>query len=99
MKSGFLQTSRIGQGDDIKEALRTDGNIAAWQAWTTTQNQNSCGSYANLLHPCPPLVFPGEAEIFRDMYTQVGEEEQIISPPYTRIQDDVRRRGRKKGGE
>ena len=44
----------------------------------------------------PPLVFPGEAKIFRDMYTQVGEEEQIISPPYTRIQEDVRRRGRKK---
>ena len=26
-------------GDDMKEALRTDGNIAVWQAWTTTQNQ------------------------------------------------------------
>ena len=35
-------------GDDMKEALRTDGNIAGWQAWTTTQNL--C-SYANLLHP------------------------------------------------
>jgi len=23
----------------MKEALRTDGNIAVWQAWTTTQNQ------------------------------------------------------------
>ena len=26
-------------GDDMKEALRTDGNTAAWQAWSTTQNQ------------------------------------------------------------
>ena len=26
-------------GDDMKEALRTDGNSAVWQAWTTTQNQ------------------------------------------------------------
>ena len=78
-------------GDDMKEALRTDGNSAVWQAWTTTQNQ-----LRQLRQPAPPLVFPGEAEIFRDMYTQVGEEEQIISPPYTRIQEDVRRRGRKK---
>jgi len=30
------------------------------------------------------------------MYTPVGEEEYIISPPSTRIQEDVRRRGRKK---
>ena len=51
-------------GDDMKEALRTDGNIAVWQAWTTTQNQ-----LRQLRQPAPPLVFPGEAEIFRDMYT------------------------------
>ena len=25
-------------GDDMKEALRTDGDTAAWQAWSTTQN-------------------------------------------------------------
>ena len=61
-------------GDDMKEALRTDGNIAVWQAWTTTQNQ-----LRQLRQPAPPLMFPGEAETFRDMYTQVGEEEQIIS--------------------
>ena len=42
--------------------------------------RTSFGSYANLL----------------DMYTQVREEEQIISPPYTRIQQDVSMRGRKK---
>ena len=35
-------------------------------------------------------------EIFLDMYTQVREEEQIISPPYTRIQEDAGMRGRKK---
>ena len=78
-------------GDDMKEALRTDGSIAVWQAWTTTQNQ-----LQQLRQPAPPLVFPGEHEIFLAMYTQVGEEEQIISPPYTRIQDDVNRRWRKK---
>ena len=78
-------------GDDMKEALRTDGNTAAWQAWSTTQNQ-----LWQLRQPAPPLVFPGEAEIFLDMYTQGREEEQIISPPYTRIQQDVSMRGRKK---
>ena len=77
-------------GDDMKEASRTDGNTAAWQAWSTTQNQ-----LWQLRQPAPPLVFPGE-EIFLDMYTQVREEEQIISPPYTRIQQDVSMRGRKK---
>ena len=30
------------------------------------------------------------------MYAQVGEEEQVISPPYTRIQLDASMRGRKK---
>ena len=64
----------------MKEALRTDGNSAVWQAWTATQNQ-----LRQLRQPAPPLVFPGEAEIFRDMYTQVGEEGQIISLPDTRI--------------
>ena len=78
-------------GDDMKEALRTDGNTAAWQAWSTTQNQ-----LRQLRQPAPPLVFPGEQEIFRAMYAQVGEEEQVISPPYTRIQLDASMRGRKK---
>ena len=63
-------------GDDTKEALRTDGNTIAWQAWG--------------------LVFPGEKEIFRAMYAQVGEEEQVISPPYTRTPLDASMRGRKK---
>ena len=78
-------------GDDMKEALRTDGNTAAWHAWSTTQNQ-----LRQLRQPAPPLVFPGEQEIFRAMYAQVGEEEQVISPPYTRIQLDASMRGRKK---
>ena len=30
------------------------------------------------------------------MYAQVGEEEQIISPPYTRTPLDASMRGRKK---
>ena len=78
-------------GDDTKEALRTDGNTIAWQAWDTAGNiiWQSC-------QPGPPLVFPGEKEIFRAMYAQVGEEEQIISPPYTRTPLDASMRGRKK---
>ena len=41
-------------GDDTKEALRTDGNTIAWQAWDTARNiiWQSC-------QPGPPLVFPG----------------------------------------
>ena len=41
-------------------------------------------------------MFPGEMEIFRAMYAQVGEEEQVISPPYTRTPLDASMRGRKK---
>ena len=83
-------------GDDMKDALRTDGDPVAWQAWSTTQNQ-----LWQLRQPAPPLVFPGEQEIFLDMYTQVREEEQIISPPFTRSQEDVsmRRRKKRKQGE
>ena len=64
-------------GDDTKEALRTDGNTAAWQAWYAAHNLIS-----QLCQPAPPLVFPAEQEIFRAMYAQIGEEEQVISPPY-----------------
>ena len=42
------------------------------------------------------LVFPGEPEIFRAVYAQIGEEEQVISPPYTRTPLDASMRGRKK---
>eukprot|EP00434_Breviolum_minutum_P045708 symbB.v1.2.041039.t1/scaffold7757.1/size9484/1 len=78
-------------GDDMKEALRTDGNTAAWQAWYAAQDL-----LRQLRQPAPPLVFPGEQVIFRAMYAQVGEEEQVISPPYTRTQLDASMRGRKK---
>ena len=50
------------------------------------------GSHADLA----PLVFPGEKEFFRAMYAQIGEEEQVISPPYSRTPLDASRRGRKK---
>ena len=85
------QISPSGQGDDTKEALRTDGNTIAWQAWDTARNiiWQSC-------QPGPPLVFPGEKEIFRAMYAQIGEEEQVISPPYTCNPLDASMRGRKK---
>ena len=78
-------------GDDAKEALRTDGNSTAWQAWYAAHDLiwQSCQS-------APPLVFPGEKEIFRAMYAQIGEEEQVISPPYARTPVDASMRGRKK---
>ena len=77
-------------GDDTKEALRA-GNILAWQAWNVAHDLiwQSC-------QPGPPLVFPGEKEIIRAMYAQIGEEEQVISPPYTRTPLDASMRGRKK---
>eukprot|EP00434_Breviolum_minutum_P039870 symbB.v1.2.035412.t1/scaffold4762.1/size40733/3 len=78
-------------GDDTKEALRTDDNTIAWQAWHAAHDLiwQSC-------IPGPPLVFPGEYELISAMYTQIGEEEQVISPPYTRTPLDASMRGRKK---
>ena len=60
-------------GDDTKEALRTDGNTAAWQAWYAAQNliPQSC-------QPAPPIGV-SRREIFRAMYAQIGEEEQVFS--------------------
>ena len=80
-----------GLGDDTKEALRTDGDTIAWQAWNVAHDLiwQSC-------RPGPPLVFPGEKELTRAMYAQIGEEEQVISPPYTRTPLDASMRGRKK---
>ena len=49
-----------------------------------------------LRQPAPPLVFPGEQLIFRDMYTQVREEVQIVSPPFTHSQAEVPMMKRKK---
>ena len=86
------QAHEVQSTDPLTRGLRNGlTDTAAWQAWSTTQNQ-----LWQLRQPAPPLVFPGEEEIFLDMYTQVREEEQIISPPYTRIQQDVSMRGRKK---
>ena len=87
-----LITNRSNRpGDDMKDELRSDGDPVAWQAWSATQYQ-----LLQLRRPDPPLEFPGEQEIFLDMYAQVQEEEQIISPPFTRSQEDVSMRRRKK---
>ena len=78
-------------GDDLKEALRTDDDTIAWQAWNVAHDLiwQSC-------RPGPPLVFPGEKELIRAMYDQIGKEEQVISPPYIRTPLDASMRGRKK---
>ena len=39
------------------------------------------------------LVLPGEKELIRAMYDQIGKEEQVISPPYTRTPLDASMRG------
>ena len=86
-----LFTNRSNRpGDDMKDELRTDGDPMAWQAWRTAQN------LLWLCQPAPPLEFPGEAGIFMDMYAQVREEEQVISPQFTRNEQDVSMRRRKK---
>ena len=78
-------------GDDMKDELRADGDTMAWQAWRAAQNQ-----LWQLRQPAPPLKFPGEQELFLDMYAQVREEEQVISPQFTRNQQDAPMRSRKK---
>ena len=80
-----LFTNRSNRpGDDMKDDLRSDGDPVVWQASRTTQNQ-----LWQLWQPAPPLEFPGEQGIFIDMYTQVREEEQVISPQFTCKQEDV----------
>ena len=87
-----LFTNRSNRpGDDMKDELRSDGDPVAWQAWRTRQNQ-----LWQLRQPDPRLEFPGEQGIFIDMYAQVREEEQVISPQFTRNQEDVSMRRRKK---
>ena len=80
----------------MKEALRTDGNAVAWQAWNVAHDLiwQSC-------RPGPLLVFPGKKETIRAMYAQIGEEEHVISPPYTRTPLDasISRRKKRKQGE
>ena len=87
-----LFTNRSNRpGDDMKEELRTDGDPAAGQAWRTAQNL-----LWQLRQPGPPVEFPGESGLFTDMYAQVREEEQAISPPFTHYQQDVSMRRRKR---
>ena len=78
-------------GDDLKEALRTDDDTLAWQSWHVAHDL-----IWQCCRPGPPLVFPGEKELIRAMYDQIGKEEQVISPPYTRTPLDASMRGRKK---
>ena len=75
----------------MKEELRTDGDPVSWQAWRTAQNQ-----LWQLCQPGPPLEFSGESGLFTDMYAQVREEEQAISPPFTHNQQDASTRRKKK---
>ena len=44
------------------------------------------------------IIDPGREsrELIRAMYDQIGKEEQVISPPYTRTPLDASMRGRKK---
>ena len=63
----------------------------AWQAWHVAHD-----FMWQCCRPGPPLVFPGEKELIRAMYDQIGKEEQVISPPYTRTPLDASMRGRKK---
>ena len=88
-----LFTNRSNRpGDDVKDELRTDGDPMAWQAWRTAQNQ-----LWQLRQPAPPLEeFPGEQGMYINMYAQVREEEQVISSQFTRNQQDVSMRRRKK---
>ena len=87
-----LFTNRSNRpGDDMKDELRTDGDPVVWRAWITAQNQ-----FWQLRQPGPPLEFPGEHGIFTDMYAQVREEEQVISPQFTCSQQDISMRRRKK---
>ena len=75
----------------MKDELRTDGDPIAWRAWSTAQNR-----LWQLRQTAPPLEFPGEQGMFIDMYAQVRDEELVISPQFTRSQQDVSMRKRKK---
>ena len=87
-----LITNRSNRpGDDMKDALRTDGDPMAWQIWSSARDQ-----LLQLRQPGQPLKFPGEEGIFLDLYAQLREEEQIILPPFTCAQPDAPLRKRKK---
>ena len=58
-------------GDDLKEALRTDDDTLAWQAWHVAHDL-----IWQCCRPGPPLVFPAKKkELIRAMYDQIGKEE------------------------
>ena len=67
--------------------------VTLWCGRLGALHRTSFGSYGQ---PAPPLEFPGEQGIFIDMYAQVREEEQVISRQFTRKQEDVSMRRRKK---
>ena len=79
--------------DDIKDALRTDGDPVAWQTSTTAQNQ-----LWQLLQPAPPLVFPGKQEIFLNMYPTPGGRANNFPSIYLQsggcIHEETKRRER-----
>ena len=76
---------------NLKEVLRTDDNTLVWQAWHSAHNlRGECCRSGRL------LVFPGEMKLTRAVYDQIGKEEQIISPPYTRTPLDATMREEKK---
>ena len=83
-KSGFLLTGRIGLVMIWKMTCVL--MVTLWCGRLGALHRTSFGSYGNQL---PPLEFPGEQGIFIDMYAQVREEEQVISPQFTRKQEDV----------
>ena len=96
LKERLFTSKSKRPGDDTKEALRTDGNTVAWQTWNVAHDLiwQSC-------RPGPLLVFPGEKELTCAMYAQIGEKEQVISPPYTctPLDASMRRRKKRKQGE
>ena len=90
-RNDFSQISPSGQCDDTKEALRTDGNTIAWQAWDTARTL--FGSHVNQAHH---WCFQAKRRFFRAMYAQVGEEETSHFPSLHSHSADASMRGRKK---
>ena len=88
-----LISNKSNRSNDMKDALRTDGDPVAWQAWTTAQNQ-----LWQLRQPAPPLVFPGEQEIFLNMYPTPGGRANNFPSIYPQsggcIHEETKRRGR-----
>ena len=71
--------------------MRTDEDPVAWQAWQVAHDL-----IWQMCRSGPPLTFPGDIELISAMYAQIREEEQVVSPPYTRTPLDASMRGRKK---